>query len=99
MVEARRLTKPYGLRVAGVMGGVGKYEQFKQLKAGSEIVVGTPGRLIELISMKGGLSMRRVTCVVLDEADRMFSLGFEAQARVLIRRKREPVRSQPSWAC
>ena len=87
-IEARRLTKPLGLRVTALFGGVGKFEQFKQLKAGSELVVGTPGRLIELIGMKGGLSMGRVTFVVLDEADRMFSLGFEAQVRAILKQVR-----------
>lgn len=61
-----------------------RYEQFKELKAGSEVVVGTPGRLLELIKAKGGLSMTRVTYVVIDEADRMFSLGFEPQVRSVV---------------
>ena len=43
-----------------------------------------PGRLIELIRQKGGLGMTRVTYVVLDEADRMFSLGFEPQVRSIL---------------
>ena len=77
--EARRFAKPLGVRCTAVFGGVGKYEQFKELKAGVEVVVATPGRLIELIGTKGALSMARVTYVVIDEADRMFSLGFEQQ--------------------
>ena len=87
-MEARRFAKGDGLRAVGVWGGVGKYEQLKELKAGADIVVGTPGRLLELIRPKGGqssgLSLRRVTYVVLDEADRMFSLGFEPQVRSLL---------------
>ena len=82
--EARKFCKGHGLRCTGLYGGVGKYEQFKQLKAGSELVVGTPGRLIELMGHKGGLQTRRVTFVVLDEADRMFSLGFEPQVRSIL---------------
>ena len=77
--EARRFAKPLGVRCTAVFGGVGKYEQFKELKAGVEVLVATPGRLIELIGTKGALSMARVTYVVIDEADRMFSLGFEQQ--------------------
>ena len=46
------LPPPSGLRCAGVFGGVGKYEQYKELKAGAEIVVGTPGRLLELIKVR-----------------------------------------------
>ena len=68
MREATKLTKALGLRCVGLFGGVGKFEQFKQLKAGAELVVGTPGRLIELLAAKGGLSARRVTCVVHDAA-------------------------------
>ena len=84
-VEARKFSKGHGLRVTGVFGGVGKYEQIRELKAGSEIVVGTPGRLLELIgASKGTLPMRRVTYVVADEADRMFSLGFEPQVRSVL---------------
>ena len=82
--EARRFAKPLGVRCTAVFGGVGKYEQFKELKAGAELVVGTPGRLIELIGTKGALSMTRVTYVVIDEADRMFSLGFEQQVRSVV---------------
>lgn len=82
--EARRFAKSLGVRCTAVFGGVGKYEQFKELKAGSEVVVGTPGRMMELIKSKGGLSMARVTYVVIDEADRMFSLGFEPQVRSII---------------
>ena len=63
--QVRRFAKPLGVRCTAVFGGVGKYEQFKELKAGSEVVVGTPGRLLELIKAKGGLSMTRVTYVVI----------------------------------
>ena len=49
---ARKLSKIYSLRCTGVFGGVGKYEQYKELKAGAEVVVGTPGRLLELLKDK-----------------------------------------------
>jgi hypothetical protein len=52
-----------------------KFDQFKMLKSGCEIVVCTPGRLIDLIKMKA-TNMRRVTFLVLDEADRMFDMGY-----------------------
>ena len=41
--EARKFVKGHGLRCTGIYGGVGKYEQFKELKAGAELVIGTPG--------------------------------------------------------
>ena len=53
----------------------------KELKAGAEVAVATPGRMIDLIKMKA-CTMTRVTYLVLDEADRMFDMGFEAQVRV-----------------
>ncbi|WOG91500.1 hypothetical protein DCAR_0310749 [Daucus carota subsp. sativus] len=64
-------------------GGMSKLEQFKELKAGGEIVVATPGRLIDLLKMKA-LTMSRATYLVLDEADRMFDLGFEPQIRSIV---------------
>lgn len=82
-LEARKFAKPYGVRVSAVYGGMSKLEQFKELKAGTEIVVATPGRLIDLLKMKA-LTMRRATYLVLDEADRMFDLGFEPQIRSIV---------------
>ncbi|OAY66099.1 DEAD-box ATP-dependent RNA helicase 24 [Ananas comosus] len=80
-LEARKFAKPYNLRIAVVYGGVSKHDQFKELKAGCGIVVATPGRLIDLLKMKA-LKMFRATYLVLDEADRMFDLGFEPQMRL-----------------
>lgn len=68
-------------RVAAVYGGASKMDQFKELKPGGiEILVGTPGRLIDMVKMKA-TNFRRVSFLVLDEADRMFDLGFEPQVR------------------
>ncbi|XP_051181526.1 DEAD-box ATP-dependent RNA helicase 24 [Lolium perenne] len=82
-LEAKKFAKPYNLQVAAVYGGVSKFDQFKELKAGCEIVVATPGRLIDLLKMKA-LKMFRATYLVLDEADRMFDLGFEPQIRSIV---------------
>lgn len=82
-LETRKFAKPYGLRVSAVYGGMSKLDQFKELKAGAEIVVATPGRLIDLLKMKA-LTMKRATYLVLDEADRMFDLGFEPQIRSIV---------------
>jgi ATP-dependent RNA helicase DDX42 len=63
-------------RVAAVYGGASKMDQFKELRSGTvEILVATPGRLIDMIKMKA-TNLRRVSYLVLDEADRMFDLGF-----------------------
>jgi len=54
LTEARRFAKPHGVRCAGVLGGASKQDQFKELRAGAEVVVATPGRLIDLCKMKAG---------------------------------------------
>ena len=82
-LEAKKFAKPHGIRVSAVYGGMSKLEQFKELKAGCEIVVATPGRLIDLLKMKA-LTMIKATYLVLDEADRMFDLGFEPQIRSIV---------------
>ena len=61
-------------------GGGNKYEQSKAFEKGAEIAIATPGRLIDMIKMKV-TSLERVTYLVLDEADRMFDMGFEPQVR------------------
>ncbi|CAK9292685.1 unnamed protein product [Gordionus sp. m RMFG-2023] len=61
-------------------GGGNMWEQQKALEIGCDILVATPGRLIDLIK-KRAMSLEKVTYLVLDEADRMFDLGFEPQVR------------------
>lgn len=58
-----------------VYGGGSKWEQSKAVKEGCEILVATPGRLIDLVKIKA-TNLRRVTYLVFDEADRMFDMGF-----------------------
>lgn len=67
-----------------VVGGHAKYEQFKKLRdSGAEVVVCTPGRLIDMVKMKA-CSFSRCSFVVLDEADRMFDMGFGPQVDALL---------------
>ncbi|KAL7151067.1 hypothetical protein ABFS83_04G006500 [Erythranthe nasuta] len=82
-LEAKKFSRAHGIRVAAVYGGMSKLDQIKELKAGCEIVVATPGRLIDMIKLKA-LTMSRATYLVLDEADRMFDLGFEPQIRSIV---------------
>ncbi|CAI9300338.1 unnamed protein product [Lactuca saligna] len=82
-LEAKKFAKANGIRVCAVYGGMSKLEQFKELKSGCEIVVATPGRLIDMLKMKA-VTMSRATYLVLDEADRMFDLGFEPQIRSIV---------------
>ena len=58
-----------------VYGGGSKWEQSKAVKEGCEILVATPGRLIDLVKIKA-TNLQRVTYLVFDEADRMFDMGF-----------------------
>ncbi|KAI8338119.1 P-loop containing nucleoside triphosphate hydrolase protein [Chlamydoabsidia padenii] len=79
--ETKKFAKAYGLKVAAVYGGASKMQQFKDLRSGTvEILVATPGRLIDMIKMKA-TNLKRVSYLCLDEADRMFDLGFEPQVR------------------
>jgi len=82
--EAKKFAKAYNIQVMAVYGGASKTEQFKDLRKGfTELVVATPGRLIDMVKMKA-TNLSRVSYVVLDEADRMFDLGFEPQVRSIL---------------
>jgi len=63
-----------------VYGGVPKAKQIRELRTGVEIVIATPGRLIDHLE-QGNTNLKRVTYLVLDEADRMLDMGFEPQLR------------------
>uniref|UniRef100_A0A6Q2XJ11 Probable ATP-dependent RNA helicase DDX46 n=1 Tax=Esox lucius TaxID=8010 RepID=A0A6Q2XJ11_ESOLU len=79
--ECKKFSKPLNLRVVCVYGGTGISEQIAELKRGAEIIVCTPGRMIDMLGANSGrvTNLRRVTYVVVDEADRMFDMGFEPQ--------------------
>jgi ATP-dependent RNA helicase DDX42 len=85
--ETKRFAQCYNIRVCAVYGGAGKWEMSKALKEAPEIVVATPGRLIEMIRNKA-TNLTRCTFVVLDEADRMFEMGFEYQMRSIVQHVR-----------
>ena len=73
-----------GGRAVEVSGGNrGTWELTKELRLGCEIVVGSPGRLIDVVRKKG-TNLRRVTFLVLDEADRMLDMGFEKQVNSIM---------------
>ena len=84
-VQIHRDCKPFlkmmGLRAVCAYGGAPIRDQIAELKRGAEIIVCTPGRMIDLLAANQGrvTNLRRVTYVVLDEADRMFDMGFEPQ--------------------
>jgi ATP-dependent RNA helicase DDX46/PRP5 len=80
-LEAFRFARPLGLRVVCASGGAPIKEQIADLRRGAEILIATPGRLLELLVANSGrvTNLRRVTYLVLDEADRMFDMGFGPQ--------------------
>merc|ERR1712096_486803 len=79
-----------------LFGGAPKYNQIRDLEQGCEIVVATPGRLIDLLEM-GKTNLRRCTYLVLDEADRMLDMGFEPQIRKIVEQIR-PDRQVLMWS-
>ena len=81
--EAKKFGKVFNLEVVCAYGGGSKWEQSKAFESGAEIAIATPGRMIDLIKMKV-TNLQRVTYLVLDEADRMFDMGFEAQVRIIL---------------
>lgn len=72
--DIRKFSKSLGLRAVCVYGGTGISEQIAELKRGAEIIICTPGRMIDMLAANSGrvTNLRRVTYVVLDEADREF---------------------------
>uniref|UniRef100_A0A8C7XCV5 Probable ATP-dependent RNA helicase DDX46 n=1 Tax=Oryzias sinensis TaxID=183150 RepID=A0A8C7XCV5_9TELE len=84
--ECKKFSKALGLRVVCVYGGTGISEQIAELKRGAEIIVCTPGRMIDMLGANSGrvTNLRRATYVVLDEADRMFDMGFEPQVMRIV---------------
>lgn len=84
--EAQPFLKVLGLRGACVYGGTPISEQIAELKRSAEFVVATPGRMIDLLAANSGrvTNLRRVTYLVMDEADRMFDLGFEPQVMKIV---------------
>lgn len=84
--DAQKFAKVLGLRVVAVYGGPNISEQIGSLKPGAEIVVCTPGRMIEILTVNSGrvTNLHRCTFLVLDEADRLFDMGFEKQIRSIV---------------
>lgn len=81
---AKSFFAPFHLSVMCITGGQSEWQQKKTLHVRSfHFIVGTPGRFIDLVNQKY-LPMNRCSYVVLDEADRMVSLGFEQQIRSLL---------------
>ena len=85
-----------GIKSTCCYGGVPKGQQIRDLRKGVEVVVATPGRMIDLLEANA-TNFRRVTYLVLDEADRMLDMGFEPQIRQIVGQVR-PDRQTLLWS-
>ena len=83
--DAEDLGKHTGFKLGIAFGGTDYEKQRKHIAEGVDILIGTPGRLIDYFKQKV-FGLRRVQVMVLDEADRMFDLGFIKDIRFLLRR-------------
>ncbi|RSH78306.1 pre-mRNA processing RNA-helicase [Apiotrichum porosum] len=88
--ESKQFAKVMNLRVSCCVGGQSISEDIAAMKKGAEIVVCTPGRMIDLLTANNGrvTNLRRVTLLVMDEADRMFDMGFEPQVMKIVNNTR-----------
>jgi len=82
--EARKLAPKKGLEVAVLVGGKPIGKQIRALEQGAQIVVGTPGRVIDLLK-RGKLILETVKILVLDEADRMLDIGFRPEIEKILK--------------
>jgi ATP-dependent RNA helicase RhlB len=83
--EARILGEAAGFRILSVYGGVDYERQRQQIAKSFDLLIGTPGRLIDYLK-QGIYSLRKTQFLVIDEADRMFDMGFIGDLRFLLRR-------------
>lgn len=81
--EARKFAHLTGIRIVVVYGGADPKAQGRELDRGADIVVATPGRLIDFIN-RGRIELDTLQYLVLDEADRMLDMGFEPQIRQIM---------------
>ncbi|EER40016.1 ATP-dependent RNA helicase DBP2 [Histoplasma capsulatum H143] len=94
--EITKFGKSSRIRNTCVYGGVPKGPQIRDLTRGVEVCIATPGRLIDMLEA-GKTNLRRVTYLVLDEADRMLDMGFEPQIRKIVSQIR-PDRQTCMWS-
>ncbi|HEU4812739.1 MAG TPA: ATP-dependent RNA helicase RhlB [Xanthomonadaceae bacterium] len=90
--DAMSFAPDLGLKFALVYGGVDYDKQRAILQAGADVIIATPGRLIDYVKQHKVVSLHACEVCVLDEADRMFDLGFIKDIRFLLRRM--PVRTE-----
>eukprot|EP00303_Exanthemachrysis_gayraliae_P007370 CAMPEP_0206002428 /NCGR_PEP_ID=MMETSP1464-20131121/2726_1 /ASSEMBLY_ACC=CAM_ASM_001124 /TAXON_ID=119497 /ORGANISM="Exanthemachrysis gayraliae, Strain RCC1523" /LENGTH=550 /DNA_ID=CAMNT_0053375767 /DNA_START=57 /DNA_END=1705 /DNA_ORIENTATION=+ len=87
--ESRKFCYCTGLATVVVYGGADIRDQLRQLERGSDMVVATPGRLVDLLE-RGRIGLSSVRILALDEADRMLDMGFEPQIRRIVEQEDMP---------
>ena len=87
--DAEALGHHAGIRTHVVFGGLDYRKQREILERGTDLLVGTPGRLIDY-NKKGSYSLRQTEMVVIDECDRLFDMGFSEDLRWIMRRMPHP---------
>lgn len=83
--EAKKLCPTHHIKTLAVYGGQRIVPQLKTLRSGVDLVVGTPGRILDHLS-RGSLQLERIRYCVLDEADRMLDIGFRPDIEKILRR-------------
>ena len=78
-----QLAQHTDIRAALVVGGLSLQRQAAELRAAPEIVVATPGRIIDHVLNTMSFELDSLSILVLDEADRLLELGFQAEVRLL----------------
>lgn len=83
--EAKLLGGPAGFKILPVFGGIDYLKQREEIAKGVDVLIGTPGRLIDYLKQRV-YSLKRTQFLVIDEADRLFDMGFISDLRFLLRR-------------
>jgi len=91
--EAKKFAYQTGVRVVVAYGGAPITNQLRELERGVEILVATPGRLMDLLE-RARVSLQNIMYLALDEADRMLDMGFEPQIRKIVEQMDMPPRGQ-----
>ncbi|CAH8340526.1 unnamed protein product [Eruca vesicaria subsp. sativa] len=97
--EAVKFGRSSRISCTCLYGGAPKGPQLRDLERGADIVVATPGRLNDILEMRR-ISLRQVSYLVLDEADRMLDMGFEPQIRKIVKEiptKRQTLMYTATW--
>ena len=91
--EVRKIGKYMeGVKTVAVYGGADIRDQINKLKAGAQIIVGTPGRVIDLIDRRV-IKLSELNIIVLDEADEMLKMGFREDIELILSKVDHPVQS------